>query len=910
MIDETLLADPTRCPDCATPLTAARDACPRCDLLLTGPVAGRLWQASLQAAEALRIRAGLLAELRARTEAQTAPAAAALEAAAVPVAPAPRPHRQRAEWSVHRVQNLLLALGVVLLAVAAIIFVAVSWDRLGVGGRSAVMAGVTGLAAAGALTAYRRGLLSTAEWLSLLTVGLALLDCYGARTADLAGLAAVDGAAFWAGALAVVTGLAALLAVVLPTRVLPLAAALLGQLSVPLLAADLATDVAHPLALSAAFLGVQAVVGLTVAALWPAGSRTADARAVVATGSALAFLGAAVDSAGAAYAETGSLVVGTALLLVLAGVAVAAGTVLAASPAVLADPASGDAGRVAGCDGLAAVLLVAAAWAPLVDQVREAWVPAAMAGTVLLLLAGVPLLPRARREVPGHAVLAATFVPLLATADEVAAAVERMVQPLDRAWDLTASTAGVDGGWPTVLALVGVGAVLLLAAAVLRRPVLRLGSLPVLAGAAALTAPAAGAGYPVQLGALVVLAGLLLAAGARLDVHGLVRTGWTALGCGGAGILLAVAWSFATPVATLVGLPAVVGALVAGLLAARDAEALRSWRVLLVVASLVLGLTEAGALARHDGAGWSAVWSLVLVLAAATAAGVALLLSLRTADTDEYWAPLHTAAVGISTAAAVAAAWLLADWRDVELAGRALAACCTAAVLVVAACAPSTTRRPVRRTAQVVAAAAGLPALSVSAVDPDRLWVALLVAGLATAVAALTSTQRVLGWAAGVLLAASSWVRLALSDVVAPEAYTVPGGVALLVVGYLRRRRDPEYGSWQAYGSGLSLALVPSLLRAVSDSGDLRPLLLALVAAAVVGVGAVRRLQAPLLLGGAVLAIDALVQLAPYLAAVYEVVPRWITIGSLGLALLVAGATYEQRVRDLRRVGRTVARLG
>ena len=35
------------------------------------------------------------------------------------------------------------------------------------------------------------------------------------------------------------------------------------------------------------------------------------------------------------------------------------------------------------------------------------------------------------------------------------------------------------------------------------------------------------------------------------------------------------------------------------MLAARDAEALRSWRAVLVVAALLLGLTEAGALARR-----------------------------------------------------------------------------------------------------------------------------------------------------------------------------------------------------------------------------------------------------------------------------------------------------------------------
>jgi hypothetical protein len=231
-------------------------------------------------------------------------------------------------------------------------------------------------------------------------------------------------------------------------------------------------------------------------------------------------------------------------------------------------------------------------------------------------------------------------------------------------------------------------------------------------------------------------------------------------------------------------------------------------------------------------------------------------------------------------------------------------------VLTVGSCAPLPTERPVRDTVQVVSGATAAPALLLSALDADRLWVALLAVGVAAAVVAVTTARPVLGWLAGALLAASSWVRLALSDVDAPEAYTVPAGAALLVLGYLRRRREPGYGSWQAYGSGLSLVLVPSLLRAVTDSGNARPLLLAVVAAGVVAAGAARRLQAPLLLGAAVLAVDALVQLAPYLVEAYQVVPRWVTIGSLGLLLLVAGATYERRVRDLRRVGRHVARLG
>jgi hypothetical protein len=332
--------------------------------------------------------------------------------------------------------------------------------------------------------------------------------------------------------------------------------------------------------------------------------------------------------------------------------------------------------------------------------------------------------------------------------------------------------------------------------------------------------------------------------------------------------------------------------------------------VLLVVAALLLGLAEAAAVARHDGAGWPAVWSLVLVLAAGVAAGVALVLSLRTAATDRFWAPLHTSAVVVAAAAAGVAAAVVPDWRGAALAGCGLAAACAAALMTIGACVPVRTSRPARGAVQVVGAVVAVPALLLASFDAERLWVALLVVGVAAAVVALTSARPALGWLAAVLLTASSWVRLVLADVDAPEAYTVPAGVALLALGYLRRRRDPGHGSWQAYGSGLSLVLVPSLLRAVTDSGNARPLLLAVVAAGVVAVGAVRRLQAPLLLGAVVLAVDALVQLAPYLVEAYQVVPRWVTIGSLGLLLLVAGATYERRVRDLRRVGRHVARLG
>jgi hypothetical protein len=210
---------------------------------------------------------------------------------------------------------------------------------------------------------------------------------------------------------------------------------------------------------------------------------------------------------------------------------------------------------------------------------------------------------------------------------------------------------------------------------------------------------------------------------------------------------------------------------------------------------------------------------------------------------------------------------------------------------------------------RLVGAAGCAFGLAASAVDADRLWVALLLVGVAVAVLGLREDTR-WGWPSSILLTASSWVRLADAHVDVPEAYTVPPALLLLCFGLLRRHRDRGVGSWAAYSPALLLGLVPSLVRATTDAGAVRPLLLGLAALVVLAVGVARRLQAPLVVGGAVLAVDAVVQLAPYLVAVYDVVPRWVTIGLVGLALVGAGATYERRVQDLRRVGRSVSRMG
>jgi hypothetical protein len=296
------------------------------------------------------------------------------------------------------------------------------------------------------------------------------------------------------------------------------------------------------------------------------------------------------------------------------------------------------------------------------------------------------------------------------------------------------------------------------------------------------------------------------------------------------------------------------------------------------------------------------------LLAAASVAG-SLAVTRLPDRTSAFWDVVRRALAVVAVAALLADAAVVTWWNGEDVATAGLAVSVVAAVLLAA----STVRVPADLvTSEDVRVVAGLGAvvgLLAAATDADRLWTALLAVGVGVAVLGLRVDHR-WGWAAGVLLAGSTWVRLALADVDAPEAYTVPPALALLIVGFLRRRRDPAYRSWHAYAPGLGLALVPSLVRAVTDAGELRPFVLGVAALAVLAVGVARRLQAPLVIGATVLAVDALVQLAPYLAAAYDAVPRWVVIGLVGLLLLGAGATFEPRMRDLKRVGRHVAELG
>ncbi|MGW6459892.1 SCO7613 C-terminal domain-containing membrane protein, partial [Streptomyces sp. NPDC055078] len=114
------------------------------------------------------------------------------------------PHRAGpgAEASSPSVQNLLLALGGVLLAIAAIAFTLVSWGDMGIGGRSAVLGTLTLAALGTPVVLLRRGLTSTAESVAALAIVLMALDAYALHRVALSGTDGVLYAAWATGVLA------------------------------------------------------------------------------------------------------------------------------------------------------------------------------------------------------------------------------------------------------------------------------------------------------------------------------------------------------------------------------------------------------------------------------------------------------------------------------------------------------------------------------------------------------------------------------------------------------------------------------------------------------------------------------------------------------------------------------------
>ncbi|WP_244929479.1 hypothetical protein [Nocardioides sp. W7] len=782
--------DPTRCPDCGADLPAVPSRCDACDLPLTG-------QTAVQLQSVLRYADQLLGQLR-----RPAPSAIAPYPA-----PAPR-ERERRGPRTTSVPAVLLGLGALCLLVAALIFLAVAWSWLGVGGRTTVLLGLTAGSAAAGLVLGGRGLRAAGEALTVVALGLVLLDVAGAGRAGWLGTHP-DGVplAVYGGALAV-AGLALL---------------------------------THPSRLIVPQLAAATGVGVLLAGL---GEQTDRLRL-------LAFVGVL---AFAALAWTGRALRAAALRwLALAGAGVS-WLVLAGTSAAhaLEDPTLAGQwadGRVAGLLAAAALLLLPAAFRPLRPVALEPCLALAAAAVTGAL--AVPVVDET-----------ATVLVLVASAVVVAWSGVLLLL-LGSRWSLVAQV-------PLLIACVPVaGATITLGLLALSRT-LDIGT-PYSATADVrlaarldqphpLVLPIAALTIAVAIASLVPRAHRRTAAARAAGPLGLAGLGGVAL--------------FAAPLAAVV-LP----------LSAAGAAVLLVRRVRTGLLGLV-AVAAAGAAVplALPSAGLTTATAVVLSVVAASVA-------LR-----------GPAEVRLLGGAALPLALATAAWAGGEVAGLDPSYRSLLVLALVAALALPRPRPEVELAAVVAAVAAALAGID----DSTPLAVHLTLAGaLLTIHSLLHRDRRPLAWPGGLLLAAATWVRLAEIGVEAPEAYTLPSAVALVLVGLYRLTRDGRAGTATALLPGLVLATVPSLLWVLADPLTPRAVLLGAGCLTLVLLGARLGWSAPLLVGGTVGALVVLRESAPYLAET----PQWILIGTAGALLTVVGVTWERRSVELHRAGAYVGRL-
>ncbi|MEU3923475.1 hypothetical protein [Streptomyces sp. NPDC029004] len=810
------------------------------------------------------------------------------------------------------VQNLLLTLGGILLAIAAIAFTLVSWGHLGIGGRSAVLGAVTVAALAAPVALLRRTLTATAESLAGLGLVLMVLDAYALHRVALAQTRPL---AFAAVASAVLAALWAAYGLSLERLRVPLPVAVLtAQLPLPLWSLT-AGPGAPPMEWA-----LLATASLDVAvALWAkAGLRPFAATGAAVTGGCALLIGGAqsvtADTPLDALAPAG-------LLVAAAGVALFAAW---RSPSAALP-----------CSAVAGLATIAALGAVARASVPEGW---SVLGYVLCAVGLLVLVRTAspRRLRPGltaaagavHALAALLMLPL------VGLTLAGPLSTTDTVWSsATGPTARGALGVPLPESgLTASPLVLLIVAATLATasrwwlsptatrtaapgdapdettqhdragapeaptpaghpaPAPGTPGTPPPAGPAPAGAPRTGAPWP----AWGPTTGAPSGPAARPDRRAAAGTG-----------ALALAWAglFVVPPALDLGYVATLTLHVLLTAAALALAARPAWTARLAPAAVPVALACSLA-----GAGSVAVLALATrpatftVLGTLTAALAAAALAAR--------GPRAVQAVLACTATGFASALLGAVAAAAELPPHRAALLILAVPAAVALLAARLGRHPVALPMELTGAAAGLVAAVLAAGDRPTLALVLALGGVIAAGTAVRAERRpAAGHLAAVLFVLATWVRLYASDVTTPEAYTLPVTLPALAVGVLRRRRDPGSSSWTAYGPGLAATLLPSLVAAWGDDHWLRPLLLGLAALALTLTGARLRLQALLVLGGTVLALDALHELAPYVVQVVGALPRWLPPALAGLLLLAVGATYEQRLRDARRLRDTLGRM-
>jgi hypothetical protein len=215
------------------------------------------------------------------------------------------------------------------------------------------------------------------------------------------------------------------------------------------------------------------------------------------------------------------------------------------------------------------------------------------------------------------------------------------------------------------------------------------------------------------------------------------------------------------------------------------------------------------------------------------------------------------------------------------------------------------------RVVQAIGHAGAVVALLLTVEAPRYTAVVCTLWGLVLGLRACRPGERVAVRHGYVVAAAATelagwWVLIADAEVAVREAYTLPAAAVALLAGWLALRRRPELTSWVTYGPALAAAMLPTLASVLVDEGQpVRRLVLGAGAVVVVVAGAYARLQAPVVVGGAVLAAVAVHEVA----LVWDLLPRWIPLALAGLLLVGLAMTLERRRRDLARVRAAITRM-
>lgn len=384
---------------------------------------------------------------------------------------------------------------------------------------------------------------------------------------------------------------------------------------------------------------------------------------------------------------------------------------------------------------------------------------------------------------------------------------------------------------------------------------------------------------------------LLLPAG----VAGIGLTAATILRCAGRQARAVVVPGAAALVVAMALLPALYGApLVAAVLAVLVATAALAVAGV-ATGSVVLGTTAAGTAVLALLAGLASDWVTAGVLAVLTVAAVAAELRGAKGQVD-----LEVAGTFLAPLTGAGLIWTVGHLADVEIVWRALP---VLLVLGAAMVARPVVEREVAASAAAVLAVAG-SVVGVGTIDQTWLAIYLTMAGvIATASSLIHPSRRSLAWAGLVLLTLAQWIRLQQIGVDTVEAYTLPLAVVLLLAGTVALLRGSG-SSLATLTPGLGLALVPTLLQVLVDPLGIRAVLLGLGCLALVAVGLARGWAAPLLAGAAVGALIVLRQ-----GTLAQVIPQWVLIGLVGVALTVVGVTWEQRLQEFRKVSAYVRGL-